>query len=180
MFQVIENDKAVSKAHEAVMAKLDALEEDINLTEEKQNCDLQNDFPDNTTLFDRRNSDPVLERFSFNFGTKTDGCDDLDSSDYMLNALRTIGTLKEEDEEDTMSNKRKSRLIEALTLSSTSASSMCILDRETEFKPPSPQVPKIMIHTVDFITKYALNTIGIFRTGGSKKRVRQVRLFFSY
>ena len=172
LYQVIENDKAVDKVHEVVMAKLDVLDEDESI---ETNSELLPTFPDNhSQLFTRRNSDPVTERFSFSYSTKTEDEEDSETN-YMLNALRTIGTLKEEDEEDSLSCKRKSRLIEALTLSSTSASSMCILDRDTDLTPPTPQVPKVMLQTIDYITKYALNTIGIFRTGGSKKRVRQVR-----
>ncbi|XP_057313021.1 rho GTPase-activating protein 6-like [Hydractinia symbiolongicarpus] len=181
LFQVIENDKAVEKAHQAVMEKLDMVGEEIEEEGEEEvkgldlkQDELNNDLP-NSGMFERRNSDPILfsNRGSL-FNTKTEG-DDAEVSNYMLNALRTIDTLKEEDEEEIAISKRKSRLIEALTLSSTSASSMCILDREIEFKAPAPQVPKVITQTVDYITKYALNTIGIFRTGGSKKRVRQMK-----
>ena len=100
-------------------------------------------------------------------------------NEYMINALRTFDTLKEEDEEESSYTKRKSRLIEALQLSSVTATSVCILDKETEFSPPQPKVPNVLVQAVDFISKNALNTVGIFRTGGSKKRVRQVKLHFS-
>lgn len=100
-------------------------------------------------------------------------------NEYMINALRTFDTLKEEDEEESSYNKRKSRLIEALQLSSVTATSVCILDKETEFSPPQPEVPNVLVQAADFILKNALNTVGIFRTGGSKKRVRQVKLHFS-
>lgn len=69
---------------------------------------------------------------------------------------------------------RTSRLIEALCLSSTSASSVCVLNRETEFKSSTPQVPKVMRHTADFIIKHGLNCVHIFRIEGSKARVKKV------
>lgn len=125
----------------------------------------------------RRSSDPFV---------KVNSVSSLDneyladpSNEYMINALRTFDTLKEEDEEESSCNKRKSRLIEALQLSSVTATSVCILDKETEFSTPEPKVPNVLVQAVDFISKNALNTVGIFRTGGSKKRVRQVKLYLS-
>ena len=165
--QVIENDKAVEKAHEIALAKINSSnqnQEDPEEKAEQQNGNNEQNTDDHFNFQQRRLSDPII-----NYS-------DIEVSDYTLNTLRTIDTLKEEEEEELLQNRRKSRLIEALTLSSTSASSVCILDKDLEFKPPKSQVPKVITQTVEYITKHALNTVGIFRTGGSHKRVKQVWL----
>lgn len=69
---------------------------------------------------------------------------------------------------------RRSRLLDALTLSSSSASYVSIIDRDDELKPPGPQVPKIVMLLIDYIEQHALKVLGIFRTGGLRKRVRHV------
>jgi len=171
--QVIENDKAVEKAHEIALAKINSSKQDQNNEEEEEEDEEEEQNTNDQFNFQqyhnrRRLSDPII-----NYS-------DIEVSDYTLNALRTIDTLKEEEEEELIQNRRKSRLIEALTLSSTSASSVCILDKDLEFKPPKSQVPKVIIQTVDYITKHALNTVGIFRTGGSHKRVKQVCFEFPF
>ena len=160
LHQVIENDKLIEKAQKDAMQKLDK-------------CDQIGDVSETI--------DKIIDQSEKRSNDSADGFDHVFSSedqneDYHLNFFRTICTLQEEDEEEWGSNKRKSRLIEALALSSTSASSLCILDKETEFKELPLQIPKVILQTTEFITKYALNTVGIFRTGGSKKRVTQVSL----
>ncbi|XP_065670599.1 uncharacterized protein LOC100215916 [Hydra vulgaris] len=154
--QVIENDKLIEKAQKEAMQKLDKNEE------------LGENFETNDK--DQLNKDSI---------TRTKVCEEAftteDHEDYNLNYFRTICTLQEEDEDEWSTNKRKSRLIEALALSSTSASSLCILDKEIEFKQLPLQIPKVILQTTEFITKFALNTVGIFRTGGSKKRVTQMK-----
>ena len=69
---------------------------------------------------------------------------------------------------------RRSRLLDALTLSSSSASYISIIDRDDELKPPGPQVPKIVMLLIEYIEQHALRVLGIFRTGGLRKRVRHV------
>lgn len=169
LYQVIENDKAVEKAHEIALAKINSsISKDDDEEEEAEK--MNKTFDDDDDIFEsynrrnsqRRLSDPLIDYR------------DIEVSDYTLSALRTIDTLKEEDEDEILQNRRKSRLIEALTLSSTSASSVCILDKDLEFPPPKPQIPKVITQTINFIMKNALTTVGIFRTGGSHKRVKQV------
>eukprot|EP00794_Sanderia_malayensis_P007407 gene7407-8227_t len=72
-------------------------------------------------------------------------------------------------------NHRRSRLLDALTLSSTSASYISIIDRDDELKPAPPQVPKIVQTLIKYIEEHGLNLLGIFRTGGLRKRVRHMR-----
>ena len=206
LVQVIENDKAAEKAHKSRLSNT-ASEEEQEIPNNSEEVNTVQDQVDSTTNIDqehlnefneeeckpqeenkklsqsvellttsRRLSEPNFELSRSISDQSMMGLDEPDNS-RVLDFIRTIDCVKEEDEDETRSQKRKSRLIEALTLSSTSASSLCILDRETEFKPPKPQVPIIVQQTVDYINTYALNTVGIFRTGGSKKRVRQVRSF---
>ena len=173
LYQVIENDKAVEKAHEIALAKINS---SISKEDDEDNETNNKTFDDEDEIFQsynrrnsqRRLSDPVIDYR------------DVEVSDYTLGALRTIDTLKEEDEDEILQNRRKSRLIEALTLSSTSASSVCILDKDLEFPPPKPQIPKVITQTIDFIMRNALTTVGIFRTGGSHKRVKQVTIVMSF
>ena len=169
--QVIENDKAVEKAHQIALEKLnnssinqgDAEDADKTTISSENDDDLLDTYRKNSQ---RRMSDPTVPNDT----------SDSELLDFSLAGLRTIDTLKEEDEEDLIPlNRRKSRLIEALTLSSTSASSVCILDKELEFQPPKPQVPKVILRAVEYINAHALTTVGIFRTGGSHKRVKQVK-----
>lgn len=161
------------------MEKLGAVNEDSTDTLLRDLEDSPKLSSDDTLYLDRRNSDPAVFSRTYSFSTRKE-YDNRKIPEYMMNAYRlTIDTLKEEDEEDTSNTRRRSRLIEALTLSSTTASSTCILDKEVEFTPPLPQIPKVILQTVDYITNYGLNTAGIFRTGGSKKRVRQVICFAS-
>ncbi|XP_066916859.1 rho GTPase-activating protein 6-like [Clytia hemisphaerica] len=173
--QVIENDKAVEKAHQIALEKINNSSinhGDVEDVVDKATVSSEND----DDLLDtyrknshRRMSDPTVPN---------DGSDS-ELLDFSLSGLRTIDTLKEEDEEDLVPlNRRKSRLIEALTLSSTSASSVCILDKELEFQPPKPQVPKVILRAVEYINAHALTTVGIFRTGGSHKRVKQMKANF--
>lgn len=198
---MIENDKAVNKAHEIALEKLGAINENENtvtkfdqlVNQNDENGDFNNKYsnlPDcedsnsiassSTSYLDRRNSDPTILDRNLSFSNTTE-YDDKEMPHYMRNLyIRKIDTLKEEDEEDLSYPRRRSRLIEALTLSSTSASSTCVLNKESEFTPSSPQVPKVMIQTAEYITKYALNTAGIFRTGGSKKRVNKVTKILPY
>lgn len=173
IYQVIENDKAVDKAHEIALAKInssinrddgEALENDSRKTDEALLDEEVFQSYHHRRDSQRRLSDPL----------QTSDYRDIEVSDYTLSALRTIDTLTEEEEDDIYPNRRKSRLIEALTLSSTSASSVCILDKDLEFPLSKPQIPKVITMTVDFIMRNALTTVGIFRTGGSHKRVKQV------
>lgn len=166
----MENEKETAKSHKEQMAKLDVLVEDDNDAFEKGTLEqINNDINLYNNRRSRRNSDPLV-KFSSSLNSDEDDME----SDFILNNLRTFDTLKEEDEDDHPSNKRKSRLIEALQLSSISASSVCILDKDREFKTEPLKLPKVLVQSADFICTYALNTVGIFRTGGSKKRVRQV------
>lgn len=41
-----------------------------------------------------------------------------------------------------------------------------------------PRVPSIVSHCLDHLRRYGLRTLGLFRVGTSKKRVRQVRKIF--
>lgn len=69
----------------------------------------------------------------------------------------------------------KSRLIEALTLLSSSASASCLMDKQSVLSPPQPQVPPIVLHAIEHLQCYGLHVLGIFRVGGSKKRMKQMR-----
>ncbi|XP_032223247.1 rho GTPase-activating protein 6 isoform X2 [Nematostella vectensis] len=69
----------------------------------------------------------------------------------------------------------KSRLIDALTLLSSSASASCIIDKQSYLSPASPQVPTIVNQAIEHLENYGLHVLGIFRTGGSKKRMKQMR-----
>lgn len=69
----------------------------------------------------------------------------------------------------------KSRLIDALTLLSSSASASCLMDKQSALSPPPPQVPSIVLQAIEHLKSYGLNVLGIFRVGGSKKRMKQMR-----
>ncbi|KAG8224801.1 hypothetical protein J437_LFUL002246 [Ladona fulva] len=44
-----------------------------------------------------------------------------------------------------------------------------------ESAPPNPRVPQVVLQCLSHIREYGLHTLGIFRVGSSKKRVRQLR-----
>lgn len=69
----------------------------------------------------------------------------------------------------------KSRLIDALTLLSSSASASCLMDKQSSLHPPLPQVPPIVLQAVEHLQLHGLHVLGIFRVGGSKKRMKQMR-----
>ncbi|XP_073252348.1 rho GTPase-activating protein 6-like isoform X3 [Porites lutea] len=69
----------------------------------------------------------------------------------------------------------KSRLIDALTLLSSSASASCLMDKQSALSPPTPQVPPIVLQAVEHLQLHGLHVLGIFRVGGSKKRMKQMR-----
>lgn len=48
----------------------------------------------------------------------------------------------------------KSRLIEALTLLSSSASASCLMDKQSAFNPSQPQVPPIVLKAIEHLQTY--------------------------
>ena len=128
---------------------------------------------------ERRNSlpnsyAPLLRSSSFNFEDE-DGLDLMNSDSLQQNHERTGVILRHESQRRRQENVyRRSRLLDALTLSSSSASYISIIDRDDELKPPGPQVPKIVTLLIEYIEQHALTVLGIFRTGGLRKRVRHV------
>ncbi|XP_046852875.1 rho GTPase-activating protein 6-like isoform X2 [Xenia sp. Carnegie-2017] len=77
--------------------------------------------------------------------------------------------------EQASSGWKSSRLIDALTLSSTSASASCLLKKPELPIPSPPKVPSIVLQSVDFLQTHGLHVLGIFRVPGSKKRLKQFR-----
>ncbi|XP_005723631.1 rho GTPase-activating protein 6 isoform X2 [Pundamilia nyererei] len=72
----------------------------------------------------------------------------------------------------------QSRLLEALQLSlpeEAAGNTKKHHDEKLSLNPIYRQVPKIVDQCCQHLEKYALQTIGIFRVGSSKKRVRQLR-----
>ncbi|XP_068701575.1 rho GTPase-activating protein 6-like isoform X2 [Montipora foliosa] len=69
----------------------------------------------------------------------------------------------------------KSRLIDALTLLSSSASASYLVDRQSALSSHSPQVPPIVLQAIEHLKSNGLHVLGIFRVGGSKKRLKQMR-----
>lgn len=52
----------------------------------------------------------------------------------------------------------KSRLIEALTLLSSSASASCLMDKQSAFNPSQPQVPSIVLQAIEHLQSYGMVT----------------------
>uniref|UniRef100_H3DAN2 Rho GTPase activating protein 6 n=1 Tax=Tetraodon nigroviridis TaxID=99883 RepID=H3DAN2_TETNG len=72
----------------------------------------------------------------------------------------------------------QSRLLEALQLSlpaETLNKKEKHRDKRLSLNPIYPQVPRVVDSCCQHIEKYGLQTVGIFRVGSSKKRVRQLR-----
>ena len=147
------------------MAKFDDLSVDDDTKEKQDENITKKEKKLSKDYYDRRSSDPILSLYtSLTNDEKHDTNIDNIIIDSSHNAMQDADA----------GHQRVSRLIEALCLSSTSASSVCVLDRDSEFKSATPQVPKVMMHTADFINKYALNCVHIFRNEGSKARVKKV------
>ena len=53
----------------------------------------------------------------------------------------------------------KSRLIEALTLLSSSASASCLMDKQSVLSPPQPQVPPIVLHAIEHLQCYGMASL---------------------
>ena len=118
---------------------------------------------------------PLLRSNSFNLDEQ-DELNLVDSESLRESQDQATAVLRRESVRRRQSNNhyRRSRLLDALTLSSSSASYVSILDRDDELKPPGPQVPKIVLTLIEYIEQHALTVLGIFRTGGLRKRVRHV------
>ena len=54
-------------------------------------------------------------------------------------------------DQPTESSSWKSRLIDALTLLSSSASASCLMDKQSALSPPTPQVPPIVLQAVEHL-----------------------------
>lgn len=54
-------------------------------------------------------------------------------------------------DQPTESSSWKSRLIDALTLLSSSASASCLMDKQSALRPPTPQVPPIVLQAVEHL-----------------------------
>ena len=54
-------------------------------------------------------------------------------------------------DQPTESSSWKSRLIDALTLLSSSASASCLMDKQSVLSPPTPQVPPIVLQAVEHL-----------------------------
>ncbi len=178
--QVIANDlEAEEVANRAAMFR----NRDRSMTHEEE---IAKDLTEvDTSIIDgdvlnKRNSlpssyTPLMRSSSVNF----DEAQEIDFSTDNINERQepvTVPRLRS-DFRRNCENHRRSRLLDALTLSSTSASYVSIIDRDDELKPAPPRVPSIVLTLIDYIEKNGLNLLGIFRTGGLKKRVRQVSDF---
>lgn len=53
----------------------------------------------------------------------------------------------------------RSQLLDALTLSSTSASASCLLEKPTIPIPSAPQVPSIVVQSIKYLEKYGMYTL---------------------
>ena len=126
---------------------------------------------------------PLLRSNSFDL-EENNGLDLLNTDNLQECHERTTTILRRESQRRRQENNhRRSRLLDALTLSSSSASYISIIDRDDELKPPGPQVPKIVLILIEYIEQHGLSVLGIFRTGGLRKRVRHVsfiHLFFQH
>ena len=196
--QVVANDSVrLSKASTSSPPCFEAINENnatattpvMTPTKDKHNITTKNtnvkndDFEtiDRESLNRRRSSvpsyNPLFRRSSsFNQFNEEDEIDfmNLDQETYDGNGRRgSFGAVKS-DKIDNRLDRRRSRLLDALSLSSTSASYVSIIDHDEELKPPPSQVPKIVVSLIEYMEKHAIHVLGIFRTGGSKKRVRQV------
>lgn len=69
----------------------------------------------------------------------------------------------------------KSWIIDALTLLSSSAPATYLMDRQSALNPPLPHVPPIVLQAIEYLRSNGLHVLGIFRVGGSKKRMKQMR-----
>ncbi|XP_076026245.1 rho GTPase-activating protein 6 [Genypterus blacodes] len=72
----------------------------------------------------------------------------------------------------------QSRLLEALQLSlplETAGNSKKHQEKKLSLNPIYRQVPRVVDRCCQHLEKYGLDTVGIFRVGSSKKRVRQLR-----
>ncbi|KAM7450627.1 Rho GTPase-activating protein 6 [Porites harrisoni] len=56
-----------------------------------------------------------------------------------------------------------------------SLSASCLMDKQSALSPPTPQVPPIVLQAVEHLQLHGLHVLGIFRVGGSKKRMKQMR-----
>ena len=65
-------------------------------------------------------------------------------------------------------------LLDALSLS-TAAMEECRQMRRKSLAPLEPQVPRLVSACFRHLEKNGMHVLGIFRVGGSKKRIRQVR-----
>ncbi|XP_065058410.1 uncharacterized protein LOC135686151 [Rhopilema esculentum] len=118
---------------------------------------------------------PLLRSNSFDL-EEDNGLDLLNADNLQECHERTTTILRRESQRRRQANNhRRSRLLDALTLSSSSASYISIIDRDDELKPPGPQVPKIVLILIEYIEQHGLSVLGIFRTGGLRKRVRHMR-----
>nr|XP_054754202.1 rho GTPase-activating protein 6-like [Lytechinus pictus] len=68
-------------------------------------------------------------------------------------------------------------LLNALSLS-TAAMDECRQMRRKSLAPLEPQVPRLVSQCFKHLEKHGVRVKGIFRVGGSKKRIRQVGRFF--
>ena len=138
--------------------------DEFNLPED--DSERRNSLPDSYVPFVRSNS--------FDFGEE-EGLDLLKSEGIQQCQEGASTIMRRESQRRRQTNTyRRSRLLDALTLSSSSASYISIIDRDDELKPPGPQVPKIVMLLIEYIEQHGLRVLGIFRTGGLRKRVRHV------
>ncbi|KAJ7356193.1 Rho GTPase-activating protein 6 [Desmophyllum pertusum] len=49
------------------------------------------------------------------------------------------------------------------------------MDKQSALSPSLPQVPPIVLQAIEHLQSYGLHVLGIFRVGGSKKRMKQMR-----
>lgn len=126
----------------------------------------RNSLPNSYVHFPRSNS--------FNL-EEDEELDLVDTENMQQSQDRTSTVIRRESQRRRQAdNNRRSRLLDALTLSSSSASYVSIIDRGDELKPPGPQVPRIVMLLIEYIEQHGLDVLGIFRTGGLRKRVRHV------
>lgn len=53
----------------------------------------------------------------------------------------------------------KSRLIDALTLLSSSASASCLMDKQSALNPPLPQVPPIVVQAIEHLQSHGMASL---------------------
>ena len=58
-----------------------------------------------------------------------------------------------------LSTSWKSRLIDALTLLSSSASASCLMDKQSALSPPLPQVPPIILQAIEHLQSHGMASL---------------------